>query len=201
MEWQKKKKKRKKEKRKAIIFSHIFLLFPLLFLYAWCYKFLSFLFLFLDIPLAIFLGHICWWQILWVLPHTEDDLISPSFPGCRILDWGGRGQDGGGLGWGDHFLPYKFIKRTFESWANFTKQLLTTSRRHQAPRKADHHLQKEVGQNIKDKKRDKRARDGDPSWEGSHNRGSFQTPGNPLMGGSGGSFQILKGNLTGRKNK
>ena len=31
------------------------------------------------------------------------------------------------------------------------------------PRKAAHCLRKEVGQNIKDKKRDKRARDGDPS--------------------------------------
>ena len=51
------------------------------------------------------------------------------------------------------------------------------------PRKAAHHLQKEVGQNIKDKKRDKRAREGDPSREGSHNRGSFQTPENPLTGG------------------
>ena len=41
---------------------------------------------------------------------------------------------------------------------------------------------------MKDKKRDKRAKDGDPSREGSLNRGSFQTPGNPRTGGSGGSF-------------
>ena len=34
-------------------------------------------------------------------------------------------------------------------------------------RKAAHCLQKEVGQNIKDKKGDKRVRDGDPSQEGS----------------------------------
>ena len=56
------------------------------------------------------------------------------------------------------------------------------------PRKAAHYLQKEVGQNTKDKNRDRRARDADPSREGSHNRGSFQTPGKPLTGGSGGSF-------------
>ena len=68
------------------------------------------------------------------------------------------------------------------------------------PRKAAHCLQKEVGQNIKDKKRDKRARDRDPSQEGSHNRGSVQTLGNPLTGGPGGSFQISEGNLTGKKN-
>ena len=42
------------------------------------------------------------------------------------------------------------------------------------PRKAAHCLQKEVGQNIKDKKRDKRARDRDPSREGNCNRESFQ---------------------------
>ena len=57
-------------------------------------------------------------------------------------------------------------------------------------------LQKEVGQNIKGKKRDKRGRDGDPSWGGSLR--SFQTPGDPLTGGSVGSFGISEGNITGR---
>ena len=112
----------------------------------------------------------------------------------------GRSQDGRGIGRGDHFLPYKFIER-IERWANFTKQLLIASRGHQVPRKGAHCLQKEVGQNIKDKKRDKRARDGDLSLEGSLIRGSFQTPGNPLTGGSGGSFWISEDNLTGKKNK
>ena len=37
---------------------------------------------------------------------------------------------------------------------------------HQASRKAAHCLQKEVGKNIKDKKRDKRGRDGAPFQEG-----------------------------------
>ena len=77
----------------------------------------------------------------------------------------GRSQDGRGIGQGDHFLPHKFIKRTFECWANSTKQLLMASRGHQALRKAAHHLRKEGRQNIKDKKRDKRVRDGDLSWE------------------------------------
>ena len=36
----------------------------------------------------------------------------------------GRGKDGGGIGREDHFLPHKFLKRTFQRWANFTKQLL-----------------------------------------------------------------------------
>ena len=110
-------------------------------------------------------------------------------------------QDGGGIGQGAHFLPYKFIEKTIERWANHTEQLLIASSGHQAPRKAAHRLLKEAGQNIKDKKRDKSAKDGDRSREGSLNRGSFQTPGNPRTGGSGGSFWILEGNLTGRKNK
>ena len=113
-----------------------------------------------------------------------------------------RSQDGGGLGRGDPFLPYKFIERTIQHRANFTKQLLITSWGHQVPRIAAHCLWKEVGQNMKDKKRDKRARDRDPSREGSLNRGSFQTPGNPLTSWSVGSCGISEGNITRRgKNK
>ena len=52
-----------------------------------------------------------------------------------------------------------------------TEQLLNTGRGHQAPRKAAHSFGKEVGQNIKDKKRDKTVRDGDLSWGGSHEGG------------------------------
>ena len=79
-------------------------------------------------------------------------------------------EDGGGIGWGDRVLPHKFIKRSFEHRANSTKQLLNAGGGHQAPRKAAHCLQKEVGQNIKDKKGDKRVRDGDPSQGGSCER-------------------------------
>ena len=35
-----------------------------------------------------------------------------------------RGKDGGRIGREDHFLPHKFLKRTFQRRANFTKQLL-----------------------------------------------------------------------------
>ena len=38
--------------------------------------------------------------------------------------FGGRSQDGGGVGRGEHFLPYKFIKRTFKRRVNSTKQPL-----------------------------------------------------------------------------
>ena len=80
------------------------------------------------------------------------------------------GEDGGEIGRGDHFLPNKFIKRTFECSENSTKQLLNAGRGRQAPRNAAHCVQKEVGQNINDKKRDKICRDGDPSWKGSLKR-------------------------------
>ena len=45
-------------------------------------------------------------------------------------------EDGGGVGRGEHFLPHKFIKRTFKRRVNSTKQLLNAGRGHQAPRKA-----------------------------------------------------------------
>ena len=38
-----------------------------------------------------------------------------------------KSQDGRGIGWGDHFLSYKFIKRITERRANLTKQLLIAS--------------------------------------------------------------------------
>ena len=44
---------------------------------------------------------------------------------------------------------------------------MNAGREHQAPRKAAHCLRKEVGKNIKDKKRDQRGRDGAASQEGS----------------------------------
>ena len=63
-------------------------------------------------------------------------------------------------------------------------------------------IRKEVGKNIKDKKRDKRGRDGDPPWEGSLKKErSFQTPGNTLTGESVVSLGTSEGNITGRKKK
>ena len=62
-------------------------------------------------------------------------------------------------------------------------------------------LRKEVGKNIKDKKRDKRGRHGALSWEGSLKKRSFQTPGNTLTAESVPSLGSTEGNITGRKNK
>ena len=70
---------------------------------------------------------------------------------------GGRSQDGGGIGRGDHFLFYKFIERT-ERWTKFTKQLLIASSGHQVPRKAAHCLRGEVGQGWWRLKRETRDR-------------------------------------------
>ena len=46
-------------------------------------------------------------------------------------------QDGERIGWGGHFLPHKFIKRSSEC---FHKTTLNTGGGHQAPRKAAHSL-------------------------------------------------------------
>ena len=68
------------------------------------------------------------------LPATTGD--GHSFPGSRRSSGGGRSQDGGGVGRGEHFLPHKFIKRAVKRRVNSTKQLLNAGRGHQAPRKA-----------------------------------------------------------------
>ena len=81
------------------------------------------------------------------------------------------------------------------------KQILNAGRGHQAPRKAAHCFRKEVGKNIKDKKRDKRGRDRAPSCEGSLKKRGFQTPGNALTSESVASLGSTEGNITGRKNK
>ena len=64
--------------------------------------------------------------------------------------------------------PPKPIKRSFECSGTCTKELLNPGRGHQAPRKAAQSLQNWVGQNIKDKNRDKIFTDGDLFWGGSH---------------------------------
>ena len=53
-------------------------------------------------------------------------------------------------------------------------------------------LQKEVGQNIKDKKRDKRGRDGDPSQGGSLKRGEVSKHQETLSPGVCGEFWNLR---------
>ena len=119
--------------------------------------------------------------------------------------WVGWSQDGRGLGWGDHFLLHKFIKRTFQRSVNSTKQLLNAGRGHQAPRKADHCLQKQVGKNIKDEKRDKGSREGalsqkgNPVREGNLKKRGSQTPGNTLPAESVVRLGSPEGNITGKK--
>ena len=79
---------------------------------------------------------------------------------------------------------------------------MNAGRGHQASRKAAQCLQKEVGKNIKDKKRDKRGRNGALSWDGSLKKErSFQTPGNTLTAESVVSLGTTEGNITGKKNK
>ena len=79
---------------------------------------------------------------------------------------------------------------------------MNAGRGHQAPRKAVHCLQKEVGKNIKDKKRDKRGRDGAPSQDGSLKKDrSFQKSGKTLTAKSVESLGTIEGNITRKKSK
>ena len=87
-------------------------------------------------------------------------------------------------------MPSKFHKTTSEC-----------QQRTSGTQKSNPSLRKEVGKNIKDKKRDKRGRDSVPSREGSLKKRSFQTPGNLLIAESVPSLGSTEGNITGRKNK
>ena len=69
---------------------------------------------------------------------------------------------------------------------------------HQVSTQAAQSLQKEVGQNIKYKNRNKRFRDGEPSWEGVVKE-KFPNSRKPLTGRSVRSFGISEGNITRRK--
>ena len=84
----------------------------------------------------------------------------------------------------------KFHKTTSEHW-----------QRTPGTQKDSPFSSKEIEQNIKDKKRDQRVRDRDPSRREPGGRRSFQTPGNPLASRSVGSFGISQGNITRRKKK
>ena len=61
-------------------------------------------------------------------PPGKPQVLFHSPMSLNILKENSRlSQDGVGIGWGDHFLPYKFIEITIECRANFTKQLLIAS--------------------------------------------------------------------------
>ena len=81
--------------------------------------------------------------------------------------------------------------------SNFHKTTFQCLWRTPDNQKATHSLQKEVGQNIKHKKRDKRVRQGDPSWGGSH-EGEVSKHQETLIGEFVGSFGISEGNITRR---
>ena len=70
--------------------------------------------------------------------HDWNDLacMQISFRLIKKENSRGRSQDGGGVGRGEHFLPHKFIERTFKCRVNSTKQLLNAGRGHQAARKS-----------------------------------------------------------------
>ena len=125
-----------------------------------------------------------------VLPMNIHDW----FP-LRFTDF----YDGGGIGWGDHFLPQEIHQKII--WILRQVHKTTSERWHRTPgtRKAAHCLQKEVGQNIKRETKElgMETCPGREFWR----RRSFQTPEDPLTVGYVGSFGISEGNITGRKNK
>ena len=71
---------------------------------------------------------------------------------------------------------------------------------HQTPRKAAQSLQKEVGENIKGKNRDKGFMGRDPSWGGSH-EGEVSTQQETLSQACQWGALESEGNVIGRKKK
>ena len=61
---------------------------------------------------------------------------------------------------GRSLSPSQIQQKNISMLSKFHKQLLNAGRGYQAPRKADHCLQKQVGKNIKDEKGDKGGREG-----------------------------------------
>ena len=84
----------------------------------------------------------------------------------------------------------KFHKTTSECWQRTSGTQKSSSLSSKRGRKK-----------YKDKKRDKRGREGAPSREGSLKKRGFQTPGNTLPAESEASLGSTEGNITGKINK
>ena len=128
--------------------------------------------------------------------HKQLQMLSIYFKNCFggvVLRW-----------WRDRMgrllSPLKIHQKIIWTWSKFHK---TTSEHWKKipDTQKDCPLSSKGGQNIKDKKRDKRGRDGDPSWERMDGKEKFPNTGDTLTSGPVGSFGISEGNVTGRKNK
>ena len=97
--------------------------------------------------------------------------------------------------------PPQIHQKNIYTLSKFHKTTSECRQRNQEPRKAAHCLQKEVRKNIKDKKRDKRGRDGAPSWEGSLKKREVSKHQETLTAESVESLGTTEDNITGRKNK
>ena len=102
---------------------------------------------------------------------------------------------------GEYFLSQKFIRRSFERRETTTKQLLNAGRGHQARRKEANCLQKEAGQNIKDKKRDKTVRDESCPGEGVVKEEKFPNTRKPSHWQVCGEFWNLRGQHNQKEKK
>ena len=72
---------------------------------------------------------------------------------ARVLEWGATAFSG--VGWGDHFIPHQYVKRSSACRTTSTKQLHNAGGEPQMPRKANQSLSQEIGQEIKMKRETK----------------------------------------------
>ena len=99
-------------------------------------------------------------------------------------------------------MEQKKNPNTFECSVTSTKKILNAGRGHKAPRKATHSLQKEVGQNTKDKKRQELGMETGPG-EGVVKEEKLPNSRKPSHRWVCGEFWNLRGqhNLEGEKKK
>ena len=103
-------------------------------------------------------------------------------------------QDGGGVRWGDHLPPHKYIRNTYTCGTTPTEHLLNAGRRPQTSQKARNSPRNWVGQKKKQtqKNRDGTCTAGRELWR----RKGFHTLGSPFTGGDrgwqGGSFGVTE---------
>ena len=97
--------------------------------------------------------------------------------------------------------PTQIHQENILTLSKFHKTTSECQQRTSGTQKSSPLSSKEVGKNIKDKKRDKRGRDGALSQKGSLKKRGFQTPENTLTAKSVASLGSTEGNITGRKIK
>ena len=98
-----------------------------------------------------------WWAAIYGVSQSR----------TRLKRLSSSSNDGGGVRQGDHFLPHQIHQKNISLLSKFHKTTSECQQSTAGTQKSSPLSSKGGGKNIKDKKRDKRWRDGAPSPKGS----------------------------------